>query len=316
MAAVLIAFRLSPREQTGRVGVVVAAVAFAAATYVISFQGATLGGLTVIWSQLLFYLAGLALPASLAYAILRHRVLDLAFVLNRTLVYAITSGIVVVAFALLELLSERYLNELTRLEGIAIQLGIALAVGLGARAVHGRVDDLVDRVIFRERHEQERALLRFATTVQFYTQQDALIDAAVDAMIRYARVVGAAIYLLEGGALLSKSSRFCDATTLIDENDSAYADLRAHGQTIETREYLTTFPGERVYPMVLIGRVTGALALGERESGEAMPPDIDDAVKRVVAAVAIATESIQAARVRKELEALRASPFAARSAHS
>jgi hypothetical protein len=41
-------------------------------------------------------LADIALPLALAYAILRHRVLDIGFVLNRTVVYAAVTSVVVV----------------------------------------------------------------------------------------------------------------------------------------------------------------------------------------------------------------------------
>lgn len=65
-----------------------------------------------------------------------------------------------------------------------------------------------------------------------------------------------------------------------------------------------------MYPLILIGRVTGALVLGERESGEAMPPDINEAVRAVTAAVAMSLESIEGARLRAEIATLRAATTA------
>ncbi|MEO8927346.1 MAG: hypothetical protein ABI306_09305 [Caulobacteraceae bacterium] len=47
-------------------------------------------------------LSGVVAPLLLTHAILRHRVLDLGFILNRTLVYGAVSAILVIAFGLIE----------------------------------------------------------------------------------------------------------------------------------------------------------------------------------------------------------------------
>lgn len=304
VAASLATYRLSSREEIGRVGIVIGAVLVATILYGWAVSAALPWGR--FESALIYDAIGLLVPSALAYAIFRNRVFDLGFVLNRTLVYALTSGIVLVGFALLEFLAERYLTVLTHVEGLALQFGIALLVVLGARVVHERVDALVDSVLFRDRHEQERALRRFATTAQFYTERSALVRETLETIERFARVEGAALYLVEEGALRCVASRFASAQPEIPENDPAFADLRAHREKIDASEYRTSFPGVSVYPLILVGRVTGALVLGERESGETMPPDIDEAVRAVTAAVAMSLESIESARLRAEIETLRA----------
>ena len=51
-----------------------------------------------------------------------------------------------------------------RLGAMAFTLfaGLALALGLSMRFLHHRVDSFVDSVFFRKRHDNERALRRFA----------------------------------------------------------------------------------------------------------------------------------------------------------
>src|SRR6185312_16092065 len=60
---------------------------------------------------------------SLAYAVLRHRVFDVAFVLNRTLVFALTSALVLVVFAALEFVADRFLTDVSHVEGMLLQFG-------------------------------------------------------------------------------------------------------------------------------------------------------------------------------------------------
>jgi hypothetical protein len=302
-ACVASVFLASP-EDRGRVGIVFAAVAIGGTGYAFSL----LADITYPVRVLAFTLSVLLVPLSVAYAMLRHRVFDVGFVLNRTIVYAITSATVLLAFAGLEFVTERFVNNLTHVEGLAVQFGIALAVIIGVRLVHGRVDRLVDSVLFRARHAQESALRRFATTLQFYTEQAPLIRDTVDAMARYARVKAAALYIASaaGDGLDLAESSFSLAAPHVDYNDTALVEMRAHGEVLQAHGSPTAFPGERLYPMTLAGRVSGALVVSERESAEEMPPDIDDAIRHVAQAVAITLAAIEADSVRREIAALQA----------
>jgi hypothetical protein len=299
IAACLISLRYAKIYDRARVGIVFGGVMLGGVLYALAMIYASYAGVTALF---LIYanISVLVVPVSLAYAILRYRVFDVAFVLNRTLVYALTSALVLVALAAMEFLSERFLSTLTHAESIAVQFLIALGVIVSVRLVHRRVDQVVDRVLFRTRHEQEAALLRFATTAQFYTAQEPLIRDTIDALVRFGRVDGAAIYLAGEAGMECMRSTFAAPRAAIDENDPAYVALRAHREEIDTYGFATAFPGARLYPMILAGRFAGVVAIGERESGESMPPDIDEAIRRIAAAVTIALAAIESDRIRQE----------------
>lgn len=299
------AVRYSRREDVGRVAVVLMALLVSASVYAWANNAEISAPVTTL-DLALVDISGVLVPIALAYVILRHRVFDIAFVLNRGLVYAITSGVIIVALAALEFLAEHYLAQLTHIESIAVEFGIALVVILTARLAHRQVDRFVDNALFRTRHEQEAALLQFSQTVQFYTAHDPLVRDIVRYIVQYAGVREAALYLADDNGFTLQQSAFPRAETTIDENDSALVALRAHGKHLHTHDFYTAFPGTAVYPMILIGRVVGALALGDRETGEAMPPDIHEAITRVTSASAIALASIENERIRRELAELRA----------
>lgn len=284
----------------------------------IVFAGVMVGGVgyaaNMIWLRLgepqwLFItyanLSIVVVSLSLAYAILRHRVFDVAFVLNRTIVFALTSALVIVLFAALEFLAERFLSDVTHVEGIILQFGIALVVTLSVRLLHRRADFAVDNVLFRARHEQENALRRFASTLQFYTEELPLVRDTIDVLLRYGRVEGAAMYLAGEMGLKQVQSSFPVAAPQIDHNDMAYVELRAHHEPLHVHRMPTALPGDRLYPMIRAGRIVGVVATGERESGEDMPPDIDDAIVRIAHAAATALGAIESDQIRSELSALR-----------
>jgi len=247
----------------------------------------------------------LIMPSAVAYAVFKHRLFDLTFVLNRTLAYALTSAIALLVLGILELLVERYISALGYAQSQAIEFGIALAVIVFARLIHQRVDRLVDNLFFRKRHENEAALRRFAITAQFFTELEPLARDALDAIECCAEVRGAAMYLASDDALRCAGSTFSDAARTIGSNDSAYVELRAHRDTLDLRGKNTDLPGTRAYPMVLAGRLVGAVAIADRETRESVPPDIDQALKAVAAAVGIAVAAIETAQVREENERLR-----------
>ena len=306
LGASLAALALARPSDRARVGIVFGGVMIGGVGYAVNMIGLRGFNEPFILFSLYATMSVVLVPVSVAYAILRHRVFDIAFVLNRTIVYALTSAAVVLVFAALEFAAERYLNDLTHVEGIALQFVIAMIVIVCVRSVHGRADRLVDNVLFRTRHEQESALRRFATTLQFYTEESALVRDTIDALGRYARVQGAALYVARTRELQLVRSSFSIAAPEIDQNDTAYVELRAHHEALQAHGMPTAFPGDRLYPMILAGRIGGVIATGERESGEAMPPDIDEAIHRIAAAVAVALAAIDSDRIREENRLLHA----------
>jgi hypothetical protein len=287
-----------PRERN-RVALVFAAIMVGGVGYAVTML---LNNLGLNFTLFILYtgLSVLLIPLALSYAILRHRIFDITFVLNRTIVYATTSALLLIIFAALEFGAERYLTQLTHIASVIVEFLIALAVIVSARLVHSRVDRFVDAVLFRTRHEQELALRRFATTVQFYTEQRPLVRDAVDVLERYGSVTGVAIYLTGGGTLERVASSWHEAPLVVDENDLGYVELRAHRQTLDLHHVTTSLPGARLYPMTLSGRLVGAVAVGERHGAEQMPPDIDESIERVAESIAISIAAIETDAVRQE----------------
>jgi GAF domain-containing protein len=203
-------------------------------------------------------------------------------------------------FAALEFFAERYLLALTRVESTVVDFIIVLVVIVSARVVHTRVDRAVDNILFRTRHAQELALARYATTAQFYTSTKPLIRDTLETVGQYALVDGTAVYLAANGALAKAGSSWPEAPAEIEENDVACADMRAHQEPLDLHDLATAFPGVRAYPMILAGRLVGVLSIGNRAGGEAIPPDIDEAVANIAGAIAIAVAAIETDAIREE----------------
>ena len=242
-------------------------------------------------------------PIGLMYALLRRRLLDIGFVLNRAAVFTGVSLLVVGVFTLVEWALTDWLNAAGVVANVAVSAALALVLGLSIRQIHARVDRFVDSVFFRKRHEDERALNRFAREVAFITDADVVIRRVVETIGRHADAKRVTIALDDG------AGRYGD----VDENDPALVALRASHEVVDLRTVETKFAGEFAYPMLARGRLIGALVIGPKVSGEPYAPDESAAIAQVAHSAGISLDLLgtKAGRIDREiLDALRALPDA------
>jgi tRNA A-37 threonylcarbamoyl transferase component Bud32 len=117
-------------------------------------------------------IAGLALPVSFAYAILRHRLFDIGFIIRRGLQYALARRVLVsivpvtAAIFLADLLIHREMPFVAMLQMRG--WGYLVLAGLAVMARLRRRDwlDALDRRFFRERHGAEQVLRNVSDDVR------------------------------------------------------------------------------------------------------------------------------------------------------
>ena len=132
--------------------------------------------ISVIGGFLLTNIAEFILPLGLSYSILNKRLLDVGFALNRATVFTLVSLVVLGAFTLAEWALGGWLHSANKVTNVAVSAGLALLLGLSIHPIHSRVDRFVDNVFFRKRHDDEKALQRFAHEATFMTDGDVMIE--------------------------------------------------------------------------------------------------------------------------------------------
>jgi len=138
---------------------------------------------------------GLILPLTMAYAILRERVVDVQFAISRTLVYGVASTIVLVFLAVLHWLLGRMIEH----SGFAFGVEGLAAVGLGLvlhRASHG-INTTVDRVLFRKHHAAEERLRQVTAALPFASTEQSIAQATVIEPTRNLELGSAALFYRE-----------------------------------------------------------------------------------------------------------------------
>ncbi len=247
-----------------------------------------------------------ALPFALAYVILRHRVIDVGFALNRAAVYALLSAVVVAIFVIAETLVSTYVERSNRITSISVLIAVALAVGFSVRYIHERVDRFVDAVLFRKRHAAEAAIRAFSHDAAYITDAAVLLQRSVQTITRYTGASGAGVWLYRSPNEYFAAESSLDVTPAVDENDPAVVAMRARGVVVALQESESALPGELAFPMIVRGELLGALICAPKRDGESYAPDERDALALLATSLGHALDTIEVRHLRQRLEELTA----------
>lgn len=116
------------------------------------------------------------MPLSLMYAVLWRHVIDVRFVISRAVVYAIVTSVVIAVIGFVDWATSAYLSQL-RL-ALAIDAVVTIALALALHRISGGIEDVVDFLVYRKKHEAEHYLKRLARTL-LRAQREETIDHAV-----------------------------------------------------------------------------------------------------------------------------------------
>jgi hypothetical protein len=210
-------------------------------------------------------------PIGLAYAVLKRRILDIGFVINRAAVFSGVSIIIVGLFVLIEWVLSEWFGSASHTANLAISAALALILGFSVRAIHKHVDRTLDAVFFRKRHEDEKAIRAFAHEASYITDLGTLVARAKETLEVHAGAAFVNIALDNGVGVYGN----------VSENDPAILALRAWRQVLDLHTVRTVLQGEFAYPMIARGRLVGALILGPKCSGESYAPDESDAIAQL-----------------------------------
>lgn len=257
-----------------------------------------------------FSLSPALVAAAVAYGIVRHRVMDVNFIISRTLVYTILTLGAVALFTLIEYVFGRVLER----QGVATILNILAAVGLGVsfNLLHSRLDDAIDRLLFRQRHLAEQRIAAVARGLPHATTIAAIDSALVDEPVDAFGLSSAALFRHDTAAYrrVSADGWNDDEAVELEEDDVLALRLRADLEAIDPHELRwprTDLPtGERqvIYAVpVVVGHQLEAIALyGGHRTGEVLDPDERRSLRELAVAAAGGYDHVEAAALRARLE--------------
>lgn len=204
--------------------------------------------------------------SGIAYTVLRHRVVDLSVVLDRTLVYGATTALVVGIVAALNSVVLRV--TLGQNTGLLLQIVVPLALGIVLGKVRLYMDRIVERVFFRRKYLSEKALRTFARQAGQIENPDKLLDAAAREIQLRMNAPAVAIYSAEKQGY--KRLRQAGAEQFpeeLDIDDAALVALRTERAAVDLPDAGSALGNDGcVFPMIVLGNLRGAVVCLNRPS--------------------------------------------------
>lgn len=266
------------------------------------------------WTNALGPWFGLAGSAFVIYGLLSERAVDLRFAIGRAALYAAATACLVVLFGIIEWWTEQIFED-TR-PAIYVSLFVALLIGFSLNAVHGRVEDFLNAIFFRDQRRGEEALRHAARALANTSSEKTLIEFLVDEPVRVLGLSSAALFLARGenATFERTASRGWNdrAAESIDAEDPLIVELRADFSSLQLDGRQRTdvaLPSSKetpaiVVPLIMRGNVFGFVFYGSRESGAPLAASEQSLLEALARSAAAAYDHIDADRSRARIKAL------------
>ena len=211
----------------------------------------------------IFPIADLAMSALMiviAYAIVRHQLLDIEVIIKKTLVFAGLLASVFLMLILPTLIIQEYLFRGAGIGGRLIGLSISgIIIIFTMRKIESSLINVTDRYLFQKKYDYKELLKTFTEEVLTVLDLRQLIALTKDKLTEIIKMES------------------CDVSLFDDEKETP----------------IITAKGERIIPLTLNNRNIGVLKLGKKKSDEDYTQDDMDILLPLARTLAIAISNAQ-----------------------
>ncbi len=189
------------------------------------------------WFQSLLLVLNVTLPLTVAYAVVRHRVFEVSFVVSRAIVYAVLTFMIVSTFALIEWFVGQELAA-ARL-ALFIEIAAAVAISFWVNSLEKRVGKLVDGIFFRRRREAMQRIERDANAIHRAREQTTVDGYVVNEATSALALSSAALFRRNDNAAYERvlASGWPDnSVSSIDHDDKLVLTLESEWEPLRIAE--------------------------------------------------------------------------------
>jgi hypothetical protein len=232
------------------------------------------------------------LPITIAYAVIRHRVIDIRFVLSRSLVVGGIGAVVAVLIIATDWVFGSQLSA-SRYEATAY-VALALLIGFSMSAAGRWLGRMTDALFFRQRDRTQKLAGVVSDAVTRAASPDALREPLTIDLANALALASAALFehIESGGFVRTASSNWPDGTIWhILPDDAAAKRVAERGRVTDIDNIAwdegavpSGFGRPTILVPIIAGKVVAAiLLLGSHENGTALDPDEVRMVRNIAA---------------------------------
>jgi hypothetical protein len=161
----------------------------------------------------------LLLPLSIGVAILRYRLYDIDVLINRTLVYALLTGVLVVLYVGLIFGLESLVGLLTRQTSQPVIIVIStLAIAALIQPLRHRIQNLIDRRFYRHKYDAQKTLAAYNATLRSEVDLNQLREQLLVVVNETMQPVHVSLWLRSPQRHTEKSSRHLEQHDTMEED--------------------------------------------------------------------------------------------------
>ncbi len=268
-----------------------------------------------LWVAHVMQLSSVMVPLAVAYAVIKHRIIDVTFVVSRALVFGILTTILVGAFSIIDWFFTDYLR-LARL-GTVAEVAAVVAFGLWFNGLHRRVDTFIDATFFRQRHKAEVRLARDAAALPLAPTTSAVAHFLVSEPVQAMMLASAALFRRDADGIfvreqsegwssddISRLGAEDDPLLMLAQTERGPLSLFDHRWRTEA---LPTGPARPVLalPIMVRRELVAIVFFGSHMHGEGLDPDEIKALAGLQTGAAAAYDHLDAEALRRENELMK-----------
>jgi len=300
-------YRRNDATARNRIKIAGSAYPLLALTTVIAALCQVLGAKPLVgqWVNLLGIFGSLGL---LSYAVLKQRLFDFGFAINRTLVYGGVSFTLLAAFGLAEWGADHLVPEAWHRESALYSAGIALILFLSFHRLRDWFEHHIERLFFHDWQRSEASLKRFVGSAGHFEQPPALCRGFHDALLAFTRGTAASIYLRGAdGTYVAQAGEIGDAPMVFEADDPAFALMRSERKPVILSGGGARLPGALALPMLDQDSLLGFVLVGNKADGALYRPDEIENLGWAALQVGLDIQALKARRLETEVAGLKAS---------
>lgn len=249
---------------------------------------------------------------TVAYGVIRYRVMDINFILERTLVYSVLTAAIIFCFVVIEFFVGKIVEE--RVADI-VQMAAAVIVGVSIQYFHLKVDRFVKVFFFRRRYAAIKKLNKAAHMIQQVTSFSNVDNMLVNEPFTILGLASVGLFRKDNKDYKRVAARGWDdhTSTLLNQADPLVIRLTTKMKTLEIKELSnqrTDFPSGIANPILIIpimigNKLEAILCCSGHLTGEDIDSDERKSLQNMARGAALAYVQLFQVSLQEEVEKLK-----------
>jgi two-component system NtrC family sensor kinase len=259
----------------------------------------------------------------LAFAVLKHDLLDIGIVVQKSLVYSLLTGLLTGSYALMIISFDQLFKGIGSQASNYFLVLYFLVIVFVFDPLKNRVQVIIDRILFRGKYDYQKTLRALSDALASMLNLDEIIEKALGAVTGIMCLDAGFVMLMdESGRQLNVHSQtgrdFRPKPITIKKSSPLIREIarrkremtrqsvgkwsRVGEDGVLLREDFGRLGGAVIMPMIFKGEIKGLFVLGNKKSGNLFTPDDFELLRTLANQCAISIENAKAYQVIESLK--------------